>query len=212
MSEARGLEQRRREAVRRAVRIALIVTSLAGTPAALFTYASIRVGSPWWDGLRSAPAIVAIVLFAWIAFSMAAMLFATLFLSTICPYFERKVGDIETFGRGRALLRQHRALDDLARRLGVAPLSDFGFADDLDGETLVWHDPADGLVTVNALLLALSEGGCDIRQKASIIADLRKVADALGKACEKGIRFCLLYRPGDGTSAQEWEVRKGTAF
>jgi hypothetical protein len=209
---SRGIDERRRAALRQMLSIAPIVTVLAGTPAALFVYASIRSGSPWWAGLRSAPAIVALVIFAWIAFSMGAMVVEVVGFASVCPYFERRVGNIDTFGRGGALARRHRELDALAGRLGVAPLSHFGFADDLEGETLVWHDPTDGLATVDALLAALRADVSLRRGQPRVVADLVRVADALEKARLKGIRFCLLYRPGGGTSGQEWDVRKGTAF
>jgi hypothetical protein len=211
---ARGIDARRRETLRATVVAALVAAALAGTPATLFTYASIRVESPWWAGLVTVPAVVALVLFAWVAFAMTAMLLEVVFFSSVCPYFESRGGDIETFGHGRALVRRHRELDALACRLGVAPLSSFGFADDLAGETLVWHDAADGLTTVEALLGALTPTGpgCEIPRREPIVADLRRVADALAKAREKGIRFCLMVRSGDGTNAQEWQIRQGTVI
>jgi hypothetical protein len=193
LSEARGIDERWREALRVRVVAALVVFALAATPAALFTYASIRVESPWWAGLRTVPAVVALVIFAWMTFVVTVMLLDILFFSSVCPYFESPVGDIETFGHGRALARRHCELDALACRHGVAPLSSFGFADDLEGETLVWHDPADGLATVEALLGALSGPGCEIPRREPIVADLKRVADALAKAHAKGIRFCLMY-------------------
>ena len=212
MSEPHEIDRRHRAGIRAACVYALVWVTLAASPAALFAYASIVAESPWWFGLVRPRAIVALLLFAWIAFSMTLMLVDMIFGSSICPYFEREVGDIHTFGHGQILVRRHRELDALADRLGVAPFATFGFADDLAGRPVVWHDPATGLATFEALLGALADPACAIARKKPIVADLERIVDALKKARARGIRFSLDYRDGNGTSAQEWQVRKGTAF
>lgn len=72
----------------------------------------------------------------------------------ILPYFakgnERVVAT--TFMSGHALSQHFQILEDMAMRRECEPLSTFGFADDLRGETLVWHDAKRGLKTVDTLL------------------------------------------------------------
>ena len=70
----------------------------------------------------------------------------------IMPYFQRSLGEIDTFLNGKALVRSLKQLDAVAIEQGVQPLSAFGFNDDLRGETLVWYAPEDGLKTIETLL------------------------------------------------------------
>jgi hypothetical protein len=124
---------------------------------------------------------------------------------SVVPYFQSRVGEIETFGNGRHLARAMNGLDDRARSLGVVPLSAFGWNDDLAGESLVWHAPDDGLKTVDALL-------AEEQLEPGVRDDLERIAHALRRAADKRIRFCLLLRHGDVTSGAEWDVRQGTCF
>ncbi|MFO0910949.1 MAG: hypothetical protein U0794_21845 [Isosphaeraceae bacterium] len=131
---------------------------------------------------------------------------------SIVPYFPSKVGNIDTFGRGHRLARWFEPLEELAATLNVRPLSDFGFADDLAGEKVVWHDPADGLRTVEALRASVADRDTGIPHDPRLLEDLQHLSEALAIARDRKIAFSLLYRAMDGTSAQEWEVRQGTAF
>ena len=128
----------------------------------------------------------------------------------VLPYFERKVGAIDTFCHGQALARSMLPLDDLADSLGVPPLSSFGWSDDLAGEPLIWHAPAAGLATVSALLRSLRDA--NPAPDPHLISDLTRLSHALARAAEAEIRFCLLLRHGDSTSGHEWDVREGTCF
>lgn len=74
----------------------------------------------------------------------------------IVPYFDRTVGDIDTYTAGRELARYCSKLDAMAVASGQQAISAFGFNDDLRGETLVWHSPSDGLQTVAALMAAVA--------------------------------------------------------
>lgn len=121
----------------------------------------------------------------------------------VVPYFGSRVGEIETYTHGGAIARRVGELDELAGALGVRPLSVFGWNDDFAGEPLVWHESAEGLVTVEALLDHLRAEGAD---EAPIIDDLERIAHALARAAEKEIRFCLLLRHGTTTSGHEWDV------
>lgn len=124
----------------------------------------------------------------------------------ILPYFEREIGGIETFLTGTALARNCERLDALARELSCVPLSDFGFADDLSGEAVTWHDPAVALMTVDALKARLS------LDEAELARDLNTLGRALARAAEKGARFCLVLRVGDGASGMEMDRRVGRSF
>lgn len=131
----------------------------------------------------------------------------------IVPYFESSVGDIDTFCRGGSLARWMDELDALARSRGIHPLSEFGWNDDFAWERLIWHDPGKGLMTVNALLELLRAGGeIGGADRAGVIDDLERIADALAKAGARKTRFCLLLRHGNVTSGLEWEKRRGTCF
>jgi hypothetical protein len=125
----------------------------------------------------------------------------------IIPYFDRRTGGPETFTSGHALARNALDLDDLAAWLGLAPLGSFGFADDLCGERVVWHDPASGLRTVSGLLAELRrEPGL---MEAEVLADLEKIEARLQVAVKEGALFCLLLRHGSTWSGQELSVRRG---
>ena len=126
----------------------------------------------------------------------------------VIPYFSARVGDINTFMRGHAIARELEELDSLAVQHNVTPLSRFGFADDLRGEEVVWHEAAEGKQTVETLLRELATRQTD----SETTIDLQALDDALARASDNGIRFCLLWREQNSTSAAEWDQRQGTAF
>jgi hypothetical protein len=130
----------------------------------------------------------------------------------VIPYFERTVGDIDTFLAGHALARSVTQLDEFARDNQLQPLSSFGFNDDLCGESLNWHLAEEGLKTVNGLLQLLPTRSELLRNHETLADDLEKLRHALERAKDQQIRFCLLLRHGNGTSGQEWSMRQGTAF
>jgi hypothetical protein len=127
----------------------------------------------------------------------------------VVPYFTRCVGGIDTFVRGKSLARRLNEVDEQARALGLIPLSDFGWNDDLSGEPLVWREPADCLTTVDALLMHYRD---DQATESGLIDDLMSLAYALESARAQTILFCLLLRHGDVTSGHEWDCRQGTCF
>jgi len=132
--------------------------------------------------------------------------------TTIVPYFQRQLGDIHTFARGHEVAKCCQKLDELALRLGLTPLSAFGFNDDFAGEELAWHAPELGLSTVSGLLLALSQGSHISEKREQLVTELTAIEDALRKASDRSVPFCLLVRAGGGTNSMEWEQRKGTCF
>ena len=132
--------------------------------------------------------------------------------ASVVPYFPGRVGEINTFCSGESLARHIDELDEVARTHDVAPLSGFGWNDDLENEPVAWHASAEGLKTVNFLLIALlrEEAGWD--DHVATIADLKQIAHALERADAQGIPFSLLLRHTTVTSGQEWDMRKGTCF
>lgn len=127
----------------------------------------------------------------------------------IAPYFERRVGDIHTYSRGKALGMLCPKLDELASTLGINPISSFGFADDFYGGTPVWHDATEGLRTFSALKQELERRGG--QQDPALNEEMRLIIEALEKAAAQSIRFCLVI-PACYTNGMEHEQRKGSFF
>ena len=92
----------------------------------------------------------------------------------------------------------------------MRPLSAFGWNDDLEGEKVVWHDSAEGLKTVNLLLIALEQEETGWDDHVETITDLKALAHGLDRADAKGISFSLLLSHSTVTNGQEWEARQGT--
>lgn len=132
-----------------------------------------------------------------------------MFRVCILPYFERRLGTADTFLRGSSLLGHSRALDDLAKQLGVSPLSNFASGDDMIWfERLQWHDPKEALRTTEQLLNSeLAKTWSE-----NLISDLNSLQAALAEASKQSVRFCLLLREGSYTSGLEMDRRKGSFF
>jgi hypothetical protein len=130
-------------------------------------------------------------------------------MARIVPYFQHQVGDTHAFASGAALARNCRQLDELAVKLGVLPLSDFGFFDDLAGEAVVWHEAKDGLATASSLLHAIRSDP-SLNDDSAVLPDLGALEAALLQAVSKDVRFCLLLRQGNSVSGQELSVRQGS--
>ena len=131
----------------------------------------------------------------------------------ILPYFKKGVhpdlarGD--TFVHGKALARNSVYLDALAQQYSLQPLSSFGFADDLHGETPVWHEAHCGLKTVSGLLKVLEEQPYLLEDAHAIMDDLGRIEGSLYQAHEYNTPFCLLLRIGNSASGHEMDVRAG---
>lgn len=126
----------------------------------------------------------------------------------ILPYFHKGEVRVETdtFVMGHALARYFEILETLAVREGCEPLSTFGFADDLNGETLIWHDAARGLKTVATLL---SRCEAEIEPLIGVERDLEHLKSALEDAARKNVSFCLLLRHGNVWGVGEMNIRQG---
>ena len=120
-------------------------------------------------------------------------------------YFEAEVpGD---WVWSKVLARNCTNLDALATE--SSRLSSFGFADDMAGETVVWHYPQRGLETVEQLLQTLRDQPDALKETNAIIADLEKMRARLQQACETDTRFCLILHY-DVVNSMEIEQRKGS--
>jgi hypothetical protein len=137
-----------------------------------------------------------------------------MFVCRVVPYFEKCVGVTGYQGKwpfdtGVELARQCRRLDGLASSVGTRPLSSFGFADDLHGQRLRWHDPAEAILTISNLENALAMS-VD-KERPALLSDLRNLRTALVLAQQQRIQFCLLVRSGTFSDSTQGEAnRKGT--
>lgn len=125
-------------------------------------------------------------------------------VARVVPYFPKGELHVEadTQFRGHALARRFQFLEERSLELGVEPLSHFGWADDLGGQQLVWHDAARGLVTVAALLELPA-------LEPELQDDLTRLRAALTSAQEVNAPFCLLLLHGQSTSGWEMDTRRG---
>jgi hypothetical protein len=113
---------------------------------------------------------------------------------------------------GHTLVRYLNQLDCIAVNQNVQPISSFGFADDLLGQEVVWHDPKIGLQTIGTIQSALNQLNVPATIEAALHSDLVKWQYALERAAAEHVLFCVLLRHGNSTSAHEWDVRQGSAF
>jgi hypothetical protein len=115
----------------------------------------------------------------------------------------------DIFVNGRSLARHEDALERLALRLGVRPLIEFFSADENSMSLLIeegagnqelirrlpppqWYSPADGLITVRALLDTLSrEPQLLGTEGAQVLSELREYAQVLEKAQKREMRWHL---------------------
>ncbi|KAF0244181.1 MAG: hypothetical protein FD180_2766 [Planctomycetota bacterium] len=130
----------------------------------------------------------------------------------ILPYFEKRLGDAGTWLHGQALARNCRALDEAAMAHGVTPLSAFGYGDELAREAFTWHDAARGLEAVRGLEELIPRFRELVDDTGAVWDELQLMEDALAKAAERGVRFCLHMRCSDYTSGVEMDARRGSYF
>ena len=133
----------------------------------------------------------------------------------IVPYFERKYfrsGDPSrpvaeesrsAFRAGTAIAADLTRLDDVARQMGVTPLSSFGFGDDLFHQTPQWSDITEGVRTIETLIpKADNQTAEDLR---TLLAALQKV-----RATQQRFSLILRYGPDEFISGVEMEKRIGS--
>lgn len=130
----------------------------------------------------------------------------------VIPYFQRRLGGIDTFLAGKTMVRYLAQLDLIATNQNVRPISAFGFADDLLGEEVVWYDPTVGLQSICAIQCALTQSNVPDTIGRPLLSDLSKWQHALELAAAEHVAFSVLLRHGNSTSGHEWDVRQGSAF
>jgi hypothetical protein len=138
----------------------------------------------------------------------------------VVPYFElkyfrsldssRKTAEEShsAFLGGNGIAANLPQLDTFAQQIGVAPLSNFGFGDDLLNQQPQWSDMTDGLRTLRALIAKAGEPLEARRLSAMTITDLQTLAAALEKALEGQRRFCLILRYGPDAFISGVEMEK----
>lgn len=127
----------------------------------------------------------------------------------IFPYYDKQLPGAGTYLSGQALARNCLHLDRLAAERGLKSISEFGFNDPLVGETVVWHDPAEGLAAISGLRAAVAARPETVDAAPEVISELGKIQSAFEKACREKVRFAFLLELGHSTSALVWEIRKG---
>jgi hypothetical protein len=101
-------------------------------------------------------------------------------------------------------------LEELAERLGVKPLSSFGFTDDYYEQEVRWHPASEGLRTVEALLRG--RGSLPVASP-GVAEDLQALASVVRTAAEQRVGFSLVLRLHAKDSMQvvrTREVRQGS--
>lgn len=116
----------------------------------------------------------------------------------VIPYFNEAIPGEWDFKNGNVVARNIRFLDELARSIDTAPLSDFGYADDLGGDQLTWHDPARGINTVNKLVKIIADDSTMNRSDKDHLHEVEKALISLRSRLEIALahdaRFALLIK------------------
>ena len=131
----------------------------------------------------------------------------------LVPYFARQLDEYRAttaaFVRGRGLYMEMAALDELAAKLRVTPLSAFGFAYDYFDQSVQWHPASEALATIGAL-----QSGLDARLRAApdVAADLEALGAVVRAAADRGVEFSLVVRLHGKDSLQDLsrENRQGS--
>jgi hypothetical protein len=130
----------------------------------------------------------------------------------IVPYFEASVpGDI-TFFSGYALVQACETLDQIARREGYRPLSDFGFADSFGGgrgEEAHWYPARECLSTIERLLEVVRADPHAVEEPEEVTAELESLRSRLQAAERLGVGFCLHRREDWAYTSHEFLNRLG---
>lgn len=197
-SGLRGYPLRYRESVRRWWIGGARVVAVLGAAASALVYLAVCGSMP----VRLAAVAGAIFLYA-----LLVVIAEGLSHVSVVLYFEREVPG-GWYTDSAAIARNCVYLDEIAARAGVSTLSAFGFADDMGGETVTWHAPELGLLTISRLSEKLRENPGFEPEAGNILADLDKMRARLEEARKQGTRFCLILH-GNAINSMEVEQRKG---
>jgi hypothetical protein len=132
----------------------------------------------------------------------------------IVPYFRRRLGikGLAPFNTGETLAHQCEYIDQVARELGLAPISSFGFADDAQGGRVSWHSSEEGLRTVTALRNHFIKATPRAPHHARLAEDLAAIEKALEEAVKQEVPFAFILRSGGDKfiSPPEMDRRQGS--
>lgn len=120
----------------------------------------------------------------------------------IVPIYRSGLRNSGTFLRGYAVARHFDDLEKRAGKLGLPPLSTFGFAEALCNEETRWHKASTAIPTLEGLLRDSPK-----TQDPEISADLEAMLGAFHRAGDGEI--ALLVRCRNSTNALEWEINGG---
>ncbi len=126
----------------------------------------------------------------------------TLFRPKVMVYFTKR---LNAFAESKSLFKHIEFIDDVAIKSGTKPLSRFLSKDDLWDEEVIWHHPSEGINLIENLILSLPD---DHESSQVIKSDLIIFLDALKKASDAGLQFCILVILGD-ENVTEARIRKG---
>ena len=91
---------------------------------------------------------------------------------------------------GYAIAVSHAELEKLAVRIGVPPLSSFGYLPS-NTRKVIWHSSAAGLACVQALAVHIRQDPTCLKNAGEVLADLECLAGCLEVASKQGVAFCL---------------------
>ena len=127
----------------------------------------------------------------------------------IIPYFSDRVPEADTFSHGYAIAANSQILDEIAKAKNVRPLCTFGFRDDQTAQRLIWHEPEEGIKTVECLLTEVQQHSANFFREEELQLDLSRVLVALKAVQTRKLKFCLLVWIGDMVSPLQMDRRKG---
>ena len=140
------------------------------------------------------------------------LLYKAIFSETkirIVPYFSDRVPEADTFMHGFAIAANSQTLDETAKAKTVSPLCAFGFRDDQTAQRLIWHEPEEGIRTIETLLAEVQQNSADFLHGEELQSDLNRVLVAVKAVQTRKLKFCLLVWIGDMVSPLQMDRRKG---
>lgn len=119
---------------------------------------------------------------------------------------EEDIDDLETFQPAEAVAKAIKKLDRLARNIGVTALGQFIYGHEDDYAEMAehegwtgsdyagasddgWHDAADGLETVEALIGYIESDPDSVKRPKTTLTELRNFETILREATQNGVRF-----------------------
>jgi hypothetical protein len=124
----------------------------------------------------------------------------------VIAMYRPAVANSGTFSRGYAVAENFDELERVAEELGVPPLSTFGFAEAIHGETTQWSSAAQVVPTLRALQQHLADTG----EKPDLFFDIEALLGAALRSEQEGGEVALLVRCSNVTSTLQWNRNGGS--